>query len=224
MADYTKILNHVAKFEGGLSSDPDDNASRFPSPIKDAKGRPYHTNKGVVWATWVNYSKIKGIAVDANKWFNMTEATWRDIVKKLYWDPYKLDNLNSQGIAEIIFEAYWGGGGSVMAKDVQTKLRQLGFNVSVDGSVGNETIKALNQAIKKPGAEKMFIEYMTQERLKYLKGLSDWWKYGKGWTNRVLAAQDRAISFITKNTGTLTGILILGVVSFLAYKSLNSSN
>lgn len=224
MADYTKILNHVAKFEGGLSSDPDDNASAVPSPIKDAKGRPYHTNKGVVWATWVNYSKIKGIPVDANKWFNMTEATWRDIVKTLYWDPYKLTSLNSQGIAEIIFEAFWGGGGSEMARDVQRKLRDLGYNVAVDGKIGAQTIGALNQAIKKPGAEKMFIEYLTQERLKYLQGLSDWWKYGKGWTNRVLAAQDRAVSFITKNTGTLTSILILGAVSVLAYKSLNNSN
>jgi hypothetical protein len=50
------ILSHVAKFEGGLSADPRDTASRNPSkyimPSGTFKGLPVHTNMGVTFSTW----------------------------------------------------------------------------------------------------------------------------------------------------------------------------
>jgi hypothetical protein len=45
MANYTNIVTHIRKSEGGLSANPKDSASKNPSPCgKDRNGNTYHTN------------------------------------------------------------------------------------------------------------------------------------------------------------------------------------
>ena len=114
MADHKKVLEHVKSHEGGYSADPVDNASSDPSPIigldKRYPSLPVHTYRGVTWRTWKNYSAKKGMAVSADKFVGMSLATWEDLLKTLYWDSILGDQIKSQGAAEMIFEAVWGGG------------------------------------------------------------------------------------------------------------------
>lgn len=152
MADHRKILEHVKSHEGGYSADPVDNASSDPSPIigldKRYPSLPVHTYRGVTWRTWKNYSAKKGMAVSADKFVGMSLAVWEDLLKTLYWDSIQGDSIKSQGIAEMIFEAVWGGGAQRFNIDLQTYLQKRGYDIKADGAVGPKTVAALNAYTK----------------------------------------------------------------------------
>jgi len=220
------ILSHVAKFEGGLSADPRDTASRNPSkyimPSGTFKGLPVHTNKGVTFSTWQNYANYKGFPARSQDFINMTKDQWVDIAKTLYWNTIKGDAISSQGVAEIIFEAVWGGGSSNLVRAMQRELNSKGYKganglaLAVDGGMGPNTLYALNNYTKDPNREIDMVQLLTKKRLDYLKSLSSWKTFGKGWTNRVIAMKDRALSLVGSTGGLATIFFLVG--GYLTYK------
>ena len=225
------ILSHVAKFEGGLSADPRDTASRNPSeyimPSGTFKGLPVHTNKGVTFSTWQNYANYKGFPARSDDFINMTKDQWVDIAKTLYWNTIKGDAISSQGVAEIIFEAVWGGGSSNLVRAMQRELNSKGYKganglgLSVDGAMGPNTLYALNNYTKDPQREMDMIQLLTKKRLDYLRSLDSWKTFGRGWTNRVLAMKDRALSLVGSKGGLATIFFLVG--GYLAYKYFKKS-
>lgn len=223
MADHRKILEHVKSHEGGYSADPVDNASSDPSPIigldKRYPSLPVHTYRGVTWRTWKNYSAKKGMAVSADKFVGMSLAVWEDLLKTLYWDSIQGDSIKSQGIAEMIFEAVWGGGATRFNSDLQTYLQRRGYDIKADGAVGPKTVAALNAYTKSKKNEEDLILYLTNKRLEYLQGLDDWWKYRAGWSRRLVELKDRALSYlnIIKKDPKISGLGILAGAAAVWY-------
>ena len=229
MANYKLIIPHVKSSEGGLSSWQKDSARKYPSPIKDPKtGFFYHTNKGIIWKTWEGYSKKKGIPVNAQRWLKMSNADWEDVMKTLYWNAIYGDFIVSQGIAEILFEAIWGGSSKSLVIFLQTTLRNAGYDIAVDGAMGKNTYTALNKYTKNAKKEKQLITDMTASRLATLKSLPTWKDAASGWTRRLNEIQERAYSYvgkgidvteeiITKNPikTTITAIALIGVSYYL---------
>jgi lysozyme family protein len=222
MANYRKILEHVKTSEGGYSADPEDNALKFGhSGVIGLDRRypnlPVHTYRGVTWASWREYARRKGFTATGKSFVDMTISQWEDLLKTMYWDAILGDQIKSQGIAEIIFEAIWGGGSATLIRDLQNFLRVRDYNIRVDGAIGPKTVGALNDYTKKGVAkEEELIRYLTNERLKYLQGLNDWWKYKVGWTNRLLALQNKAIAYLSDpviggGTAIAVGAAALGV-------------
>ena len=64
----------------------------------------------------------------------------KNIYKNKYWDKLYLDNLNSQKIAEELFDAAVNMGVSVAVKILQNSLR-----VKTDGKMTNDLIKIINE-------------------------------------------------------------------------------
>ena len=219
MANYKNILSHVKTNEGGYSADPRDNQSKNPSDVKGLDKRypnlPVHTYRGVAYASWKEYARRKGFAPTGKSFVNMTLAQWEDFLKTLYWDAIYGDFIKSQGIAEILFEAIWGGGSKNLVVDLQTFLRKKGFNIAVDGAMGKQTYTAINEFTSKSNKnETELVKYLTAERLKYLQSLSDWSNYSKGWTRRLYEIQDQALKYVTENPiktgGGVIALLLLG--------------
>ena len=219
MANYKNILSHVKTNEGGYSADPRDNQSKNPSDVKGLDKRyptlPVHTYRGVAYASWKEYARRKGFAPTGKSFVNMTLAQWEDFLKTLYWDAIFGDFIKSQGIAEILFEAIWGGGSKNLVIDLQTFLRKKGFNIAVDGAMGKQTYTAINEfTAKSQKNETELVKYLTAERLKYLQSLSDWSNYSKGWTRRLYEIQDQALKYVTENPiktgGGVIALLLLG--------------
>lgn len=211
MANYKLILPSVAKFEGGLSSDPRDSCSKLRSDIIDPKnGLGYHTNKGVCYSTWMSASKKLGFNSSGKSFVNMTKGQWESIVKELYWNPLNLDLVDSQAIAEILFQSNWGsgmGGARVLVRFLQDKL-----NVAQDGAIGKDTISVLNQFTKNKVAEKNLFKSLWERRLQYLQSLKSFQTYGRGWTTRMNDLLERGYSYIGENKGTIgMGIILLMV-------------
>ncbi len=219
MANYKNILSHVKTNEGGYSADPRDNQSKNPSDVKGLDKRypnlPVHTYRGVAYASWKEYARRKGFVPTGKSFVNMTLAQWEDFLKTLYWDAIYGDFIKSQGIAEILFEAIWGGGSKNLVIDLQTFLRKKGFNIAVDGAMGKNTYTAINEFTSKSNKnETELVKYLTAERLKYLQSLSDWSNYSKGWTRRLYEIQDQALKYVTENPiktgGGVLALLLVG--------------
>jgi lysozyme family protein len=227
VANYKNILSHVKTNEGGYSADPRDNQSKNPSDVKGLDKRypslPVHTYRGVAYASWKEYARRKGFAPTGKSFVNMTLAQWEDFLKTLYWDAIYGDFINSQGVAEILFEAIWGGGSKNLVVDLQTYLRKKNLNIAVDGAMGKQTYTALNEYTKKSQKnETDLVKYLTAERLKYLQSLSDWSNYSKGWTRRLYEIENQALKYITENPiktgGGILGLLLLGVGAYYLSK------
>ena len=82
-----------------------------------------------------------------------------------------------------------------------------------------KTVEALNKFAKTKKAEEELMLYLTNERLIYLQGLSDWWKYKAGWSRRVAEMKDRALAYITENPTTAGGgIIVAAAAAYLLFK------
>ncbi len=225
MANYKLIIPHVKKNEGGLADTlKDTNPAKNPSPIKNPKtGLFYHTNKGIIWGTWVAWSKKKGIAVDAQRWYKMSDADWESVMKTLFWDSIQADKINSQAIAEILFEAVWGSGNAKsLIIYLQTYLRNAGYDISVDGVMGKQTYTALNEFTKNDKKHAQLIKDLTAKRLTQLQSMSSWSWAGNAWTRRLYEIQEAGLKYITENPvktgGGIIGLLLLGVGAYYLSK------
>lgn len=104
---------------------------------------------------------------------DLTEETAFDILSRKYWTSPRFDWIEpvSPGLSERMFD--WGvtSGPSVPVKYVQRILNVLNrqgkdfADISADGIVGNETIYALRELIKKRGQEGLKVaRFMLQSQ------------------------------------------------------------
>ncbi|MCS7317306.1 MAG: N-acetylmuramidase [Candidatus Dojkabacteria bacterium] len=114
MANFNFAIEKTLKWEGGYVNDP-----------KDPGGE---TKYGI--------SKASYPSLDIAN-LSLTQA--KDIYKKNYWDKIQGDKINSQKIAESIFDFAVNAGVST-----SVKLTQQILNVNIDGVLGNQTLNALN--------------------------------------------------------------------------------
>lgn len=129
MANVDSLLPYILKFEGGFVNDP-----------ADAGGA---TNKGVTIGTWrqVGYDKDGDGDIDVADLKKLTDADVRNrVLKPAFWDRWKADRINSQGVANILVDWVWGSG----KHGIVIPQRLLG--VVPDGIVGEKTLAAVNAA------------------------------------------------------------------------------
>ena len=167
MAQSSKLVPFILKFEGGFVNDPDDLGGA--------------TNKGITIGTFGEYRKRKGLpppTVQDIK--NLSDKDWYEIFKTLYWDRWKADEIKSQSVANILVDWVWASG----VHGIKRPQRILG--VSPDGIVGSKTIAALNAADPK----KLF-DAIKADRAKFIdeicKARPKNEKYRRGWMNRINA-------------------------------------
>jgi hypothetical protein len=111
MANYTNIVTHIRKSEGGLSANPKDTASKNSSPCgKDKNGNPYHTNKGITWATFKGLASKGGYSATCDNFLKMPDSIWYKIYKVGFWDAVQGDKIKNQAIANTFVEMVWGSG------------------------------------------------------------------------------------------------------------------
>lgn len=215
MADINAVnLAYIKRWEGGLSKDRNDPAAV--DPVPDGSG--YHTNKGVTWATFKGLAKQLGYQATPALFYKMPDDIWRKIYKQGYWDPMNGDNINSQGIAELLADFAWGSGPGTAARVTQRYLAGKGFKIAVDGRFGPASTKALNDAIKKFGAKQVFDE-LWNVRLEFLKSLSGWNFYGQGWLNRMKDFYSYGITVLSNPIAPALIIGLIGLGLYLAFKN-----
>lgn len=89
-------------------------------------------------------SEWRGHPVTAQEMQALTKTEALQIYKAEYWDEIKGDQIRSQTIANFAADMKSSAGGNGI-KELQKALNSLGENLSVDGSVGNDTVQAINR-------------------------------------------------------------------------------
>lgn len=103
----------------------------------------------------------------------------RRIYKRLFWDPLQADNIQSQSVAEILFDFAVNSGVGTAARAIQKIV-----NVAQDGSIGPKTLSEIN----KKDAKQLFEEIKTFRKQFYSKIIANNPKlkvFQKGWNNRI---------------------------------------
>lgn len=175
MADINKVnFDYIKKWEGGLSRNPRDSASKHTVP----DGSGYHTNMGVTWATWKFHfgEDIKGFyAMPFDKWKQV--YLW-------YWNLVGAARIPSQAIGEFLADWAWASGVNA-PRQLQHYLYNLGYYKLVpDGRFGDKTLAALLAAIKEKGEAQVY-EGLYDHRIEWLKKIPSYKDFGRGWVNRL---------------------------------------
>lgn len=169
MADVMKLVPFILKWEGGFVDDPDDLGGA--------------TNRGVTIGTYATYCKKKGYpAPTVERLKNLSEKDWAEILKTMYWDRWKADEIKSQSVANILVDWVWASGINGI------KIPQKVLGVTADGIVGAKTLSALN--MKSP---KELFEEIKEARIQFIEDICRKRpannKFKKGWLNRINSLQ-----------------------------------
>ncbi len=134
---------------------------------------------GVTLATFTEYCRRKGyprptiVRLKAIKY-----KEWLEILKTMFWDKWKADQINNESVALILVDWVWGSG------KYGITIPQKAIGVTADGIVGPKTIAAVNA--KDP---KQLFDLIRKERLAYIericKSRPTNLKYKRGWLNRL---------------------------------------
>lgn len=165
-ANFERALALVLVHEGGYVDHP-----------KDPGGA---TNLGITIGTlsaWLGRPATKA-EVRA-----LTAATVAPIYRRNYWDAIRADELPA-GVDYCAFDFAVNSGRKRGAMSLQ---RAVG--VADDGAVGKITLAA---AAGKPAAQT--IERICADRLAFLRRLSTWPTFGKGWSSRVEGVRAEALA------------------------------
>ena len=167
------------KWEGGLSRDTSDSASKNPCPTPYQGKSGWHTNVGITYAVWRSEF---GVANDG-RFFNMNNEDWFRVFKGLYWDSVKGDQYNSFSVAVIVTGMAWGSGSARAGITLQQALNNLNKPVAVDGQIGMKTIAAANSC-----NELELFDELMRLRIAFFKSIGAVGKtnnkFLKGWLNR----------------------------------------
>ena len=100
---FNKLVSFIQKKEGGLSKDPVDTASKYPSPTPEK----YHTNKGITYRTFVDSASL-GYQPTTQNFLNMPNDIWLNIFINKYYNRAK--NFSNNIILNgYISTWFWGG-------------------------------------------------------------------------------------------------------------------
>jgi len=229
MANFENIKELTLKKEGGLARTTTDTASQNASPCVHNGLTGWHTNKGVQWIVFKDFSKKFGYEASCDNFINMPYNIWYKIAKNGYWDELNLDNLKNDGVAFQLFSWHWGRGYGFYTR-LKNYLSSKG--VSWDGK-SSTMANAINQLIDKQG-EKQTIDDLTEVQKKDYTAISQPANI-RGWINRIEDTTKYAYTFIGKKVSQIysdnkkkinytiigVGLIALSFFAWKQYKKLN---
>jgi hypothetical protein len=231
MAIHTKIVSFIKDKEGGLSSATTDTASNNPSNCGNgSNGKPYHTNKGIQWATFKGLASKLGYSATCENFIKMPEDIWAKIYKVGFWNPMEGDRIRNQAIANTFVEMSWGSGvgsNSNTAKKGAIPYLKNFFREEYNESFDNITqiVDYVNELDKKSKTPELFEKLYDFRKNLYVSFKQP--SNIKGWTNRLdafyLLNKPYALSTGDKSKITI-GILLIVAGATLYYKYGRSSS
>ena len=166
--NYEHCLEMILHHEGGYVNHP-----------KDPGGE---TNLGVTKRVYEEWGGDK----------DMTDLLVEDVApiyQKNYWDRCKCDDLPS-GLDLCVFDFAVNAGPSRSAKFLQ---RLIG--TTVDGGIGPNTLKAVDNYVEEVGLESAIEDYQSA-RQEYYESLGTFDTFGRGWTRRVEETTSSALEMV----------------------------
>lgn len=177
-----KYIARLRKSEGKFGSSDTDPAS---------KNRPpdslIHTVAGVTWTTFQNNSKSLGYEATTENFLGLinNDILWHQIFEKRFvkiWGS-QIEELEKKcpALAYQIIDLGFNSG-SYAAERLLAKLQREKFGIKDSNITKQEIIQNFLKSSKSCNEKIMLVTIMRE---KYYKTLPTYWKYGKGWINRL---------------------------------------
>lgn len=157
MDRFAEVLPFTLQYEGGYSDDPHD------------PGGP--TMKGITHGVYDAYRDGRGLP---RQWVrNISNAELVEIYRFNYWHPVRGDELPI-GVDLLVFDFGVNSGPGTAIRHLQAVL-----GVPVDGHLGAVTIAETHR--RDPV---VLIKAYVDERRRFFRSLSTFWRFGAGWLSR----------------------------------------
>lgn len=160
--NFDDALARVLVHEGGYVNDP-----------RDPGGA---TNKGVTQAVYDDWRRSHGLSPRTVRLLG--EAELEAIYEGRYWDAIRGDDLPA-GVDYAVFDLAVNSGVNRAARFLQ---RAVG--VTEDGKIGPVTLAAVRGT-----PPLLLVREICKQRLAFLRSLSTFDRFGKGWSRRVADVQ-----------------------------------
>ena len=198
--------DNLIKFEGGVSTDKDDNAWALNPDAPKVNGKRAHTNRGVQWNVYKNYAERNNIPESdwEQDFLKMSEDTAKNIVDD-YAEASGASNFQDPVLRSFFTQNSWGTGKVWAAdfkgdrsKDYRALLDWLQSETGLDfqntGKINAEEAKAIEELYNKD--PEAFIKEFAKKKEAHFKTLDDYKKFGKGWINRLKELESEALASI----------------------------
>lgn len=179
MVDFDKFAGRLLEIEGGYQNDPTDSGNY--TGCKVGIGAMSGTNNGISTCFYNDKVKSNPTVQDIK---SITKESAKEIYRKSFWNYYRIDEFNSQDVAENVMDMIVNSGQMTGIKILQRSLNELGEDLKVDGGMGAITLSTVNRQIRKDEV-KLFNTY-TRKRREYYNSLSNKPAHQiKSWNNRL---------------------------------------
>lgn len=167
-------LDEALRHEGGYVDHPSDPGGA--------------TNMGITHKTLARWRHVSPWwQLDKAEVKALSRAEAAKIYRASYWERSKAGSL-PPGIDLLVFDYAVNSGPDRAIRTLQAEL-----GVVADGQVGPLTLEALKTRIARSGSAGLINSYCDR-RLGFLKGLSTFVVFGKGWSSRVAAIRASALA------------------------------
>lgn len=181
--NFEQVYQWVGISEGGYVNHP-----------RDPGGA---TNKGITQRVYDAWRRNRGY--DTQSVREITEKEAKAIYTEQYYDAVWFNKLPS-GLDYSVVDFAINSGVSRAVKYLQ---RIIG--VPQDGQMGNVTLAGIHDYIMRNGVETLITQY-NQARFDFVRRLSTWDVFGRGWTRRIMGGR---IGFQPEDVGVLDRSIML---------------
>jgi hypothetical protein len=198
--------NNLIKFEGGVSTDKDDNAWAENPDAPKVNGKRAHTNRGVQWNVFKNYAERNNIPKSdwEQDFLKMSEGTAKNIVDD-YAKASGASNFKDPVLRSFFTQNSWGTGkvwaadfNKGRSKEYRALLDWLQEGTGLDfkntGKINEEEANAIQEMYNKD--PEGFIRQFAEKKEAHFKTLDDYDKFGDGWINRLKELESEALASI----------------------------
>lgn len=170
MADFLKAYERTAEQEGGYANDPADRGGETYKGI----ARKFHPH----WHGWAIVDAIPNKKRGQTFPGSLLSGHVKDFYRSSFWNKMGGDKIQSQRVAEFIYDWYVNSGAGGLKKV------QAAVGVTADGQIGPKSIAAIN-AID----EAELMDKLICARLAFVSAIvaanPSQSKFLKGWNNRI---------------------------------------
>jgi lysozyme family protein len=158
------------------------------------------TNYGVVQVEYNAYRVRKKLPQQTVRLISLDEA--EDIYLHQYWNECKCDDLPA-GVDWMVFDGAVNSGPVQSAKWLQRAINDVvraqkmdpRLCIADDGHIGLITDKRCDDTYYRDPV--LLINSIADRRLTMLHQLSNWWRFGKGWSNRVALVKKGSLAMVS---------------------------
>jgi|GEM_PF-4102250 len=181
-ASEQNIINRVIDDEGGYVNNSNDDGGA--------------TKYGITATTWHLYAR-DALGIDPNNIsiHDITEQQARTIYKKVYWPKSNAKSISvMDGDLGILYYNLFVLTPSGAVKSLQRTLNNLGYSISIDGGMGDETLGAIHEAIQDGKLVELYNNYKNSMKAYWQQRVNenpDNSTFKAGWDNRTERFPDK---------------------------------